>query len=142
MKNVKIKIEIDLENADQVAALNNFFKVVGGSGPGAVKVAAKEVEPSKPKAQVAEKVVEKPTEKQPEKDVEPAQIVSTNKAVTVEELRAEVKNTKNLVTDEDFKKCREELTRIGETSVANLSADQRFEFMKFLLNLQGTPLPF
>jgi hypothetical protein len=141
MNIVKIKINIDLENLAQIEALNKLFKVVGGGDwvPLEEEAKAKKSiyspedlipdELHKHKAKVVPKV----------KEEAPAQIVSTNKSVTVEELRAEVKNTKNLVSEETFKKCREELTKMGETSVANLSADQRFEFMHFLLTLQDLP---
>lgn len=141
MNIVKIKINIDLENLAQIEAVNKLFKVVGGGDwvPLEEEAKAKKSiyspddlipdELHKHKAKVVPKV----------KEEAPAQIVSTNKSVTVEELRAEVKNTKNLVSEETFKKCREELTKMGETSVANLSADQRFEFMHFLLTLQDLP---
>jgi hypothetical protein len=141
MNIVKIKINIDLENLAQIEALNKLFKVVGGGDwvPLEEETKAKKSiyspedlipdELHKHKAKVVPKV----------KEEAHAQIVSTEKTVSVEELRAEVKNTKGKVSEETFKKCREELTRMGETSVANLNAKQRCVFMAFLLLLQELP---
>jgi hypothetical protein len=141
MNIVKIKINIDLENLAQIEALNKLFKVVGGGDWVPLEAEAKAKEPVFPPDELIPDELHKHKAKVVPKVKEdaPAKIVSTNKSVTVEELRAEVKNTKNLVSEETFKKCREELTKMGETSVANLSADQRFEFMHFLLTLQELP---
>jgi hypothetical protein len=142
MNIVKIKINIDLENLAQIEALNKLFKVVGGGDWVPLEEEAKAKEPVFPPDELIPDELHKHKAKvtpKAKEEVEPAKIVPTDKTVSVEQLRAEVKNTKGKVSEETFKKCREELTKMGETSVANLSADQRFEFMHFLLTLQELP---
>ena len=147
MSKIKFELEIDLTDSKSVLALSNFLSVVGGGEKATVtevkqepKQEAKAAELPKKEKPVAKQEPAKEVAKEVAKQEEPAKEEKTEEApkkeassdgISIVEVRALLaKKVGDYRTE-----IKNELTKLGASSVTTLEADKYQEFADFLNSL-------
>ena len=143
MSKIKFELEIDLTDSKSVLALSNFLSVVGGGEKATVievkhepKQEAKAAElPKKEKPvakqEPAKEVAKEETPKQEEKTEEAPKKEASSDGISIVEVRALLaKKVGNYRTE-----IKNELTKLGASSVTTLEADKYQEFADYLNSL-------
>lgn len=134
MKQVEIKMMVDLEDPNQLKAVTEFFSAMSGSAP-AESVTQKPVDAKPPKKDKPTKV-ETPVETQdnagseakPESKVE----TSEKEQPKIEEVRTWL----NKKVDDHRDQIKKKLTSLGANNVSTLDPSHFAEFLTFLKGLE------
>ena len=133
MTQVEIKITINTQDSDQITALNELFRVIGGN----TKPVAK-VETPKPVAKVETPVAKVETPK-PVAKVETPKPVAEVETLTPEEKEIKIEDVRALTAKKvgSFRReIKAKLTELGAPNVTSLDESLYGTFMDFLNNLK------
>lgn len=138
MSKIKFEVEIDATNGQHVLAVTNFLQAIGNTVEAATPAPKKET--SKPAAKPAElpkketAKAEEAKKEEPAKEEKPAEAPKKEKAdggINISEVRALLATKVN----DHRTEIKNQLTKLGASSVTTLEADKYQEFVDFLNSL-------
>lgn len=143
MSKIKFEVEIDATNGQHVLAVTNFLQAIGNTAEAATPAPKKETSksaakpgelPKKETAKAEEAKKEEPTKEEPAKEEKPAEAPKKEKAdggINITEVRALLATKVN----DHRTEIKNQLTKLGASSVTTLEVDKYQEFVDFLNSL-------
>lgn len=134
MSKIKFEVEIDATNAQHVLAVTNFLQAIGNTAEAAIPAPKKEAAKATAKADELPKKEKAKAEETPKEETKNDEAPKTEKSegsIDIVKVRA-LLATK---VGEHRTKIKNELTRLGATSVSTLDPKHYQEFADFLNSL-------